>query len=795
MRSGVTAIAVILASFGGSSLTATAQEATEERGSSEPSTSLPESPDASTQDDSADSGAYVLPEVVVEAAPAKRNEKKQAMRAAPVATPAPAGSGESQGTTPLPGVVVEGEKVLRTIYDTTTSVSIVTGQEITDRQLFDLKEVLSQQPNVVTSDDSTGFAIRGLNSEGLTGLQHISGVPLISVTIDGATQNPDAVRRGARGLWDIDQVEVLRGPQSTLQGRNSLGGAVVIKTNDPTYKREIIVEGTAGTSELTTGGFVLNSPIAAGQSAFRISGYSYNHERDIDYAIPANAEMGEDEYWNLRGKLLIEPDTMPALSALFTISHTVDKPGSSIVSALSDDPIAPESDFFERQFVRSAAFTDFRDATSDNYVADIAYEINPDLTLRSVSAFADTETLIKTAAGAAFSRNGDSTTGKDFTQDLRLELANEGNGLSGVAGLFYGYFERASYNDQTIYLPYFFGEGLPIDTAPYRDATLSAETNSLAAYADLRYRLNRWSFIGGGRLLHDEVTTHGAGTALNLDNLFASFFDPTVNPYDSAAEDSEASFNEFLPKLGITYDLTDNQTIGVSYSKGYRTGFEQLTPDNRYVTVDPEYLDDYEFSYRSTWLDNTLDFNSNVFFYDYTDQQVTVLNQYYGVAEILNAGKSQAYGAELEARWRPVEPLQLFAALGLLETEFEEMTTSQGDFAGNQFPDAPPVTFSAGGMYRSEMGWFAGGNLRYTGGYFSTGDLSNSPLREVDSYVVVDARVGWEWERFTLTAFAKNLFDEQYLTQVDRTNAPPLAPAYAFVGEERIVGVTLNGHF
>lgn len=753
-------------------------------------------------------GYTELPGLVVEA-PAKRNVKKAKLRKS-----APQSAGQAAGEasdTALEQQVIEGEKVVRTLRDTQTSVAVVTGQDISERQIRDLDEAIGQAANVVTTQDpNAGFAVRGLNSEGQTGLQHISGVPAIGVVVDGVTQNPDAVRRGARALWDVEQVEVLRGPQSTLQGRNAIGGTVVVKTNDPTYKLGGVIEGTVGTNDLYGAGFVLNAPIVAGQSAFRISGYKTERDRGIDYADPENQDMGIDAYDTLRGKLLIEPDSLPGFSALFTAARTHDAPGSGLVSG---------PNFLERKLNYTSSFTDFREATVENYAADLSYEFAPGLTVRSITAYAETDSEIYTAAGAELIRDGDNVAGTDFTQDLRLEIENRGNGLSGVLGLFYGNFERTAFNDTSLHIPFLggissvqylinlTGRSLPDITLPYQDGTSGSDTTTIAAYADLRYRWDRWVFNAGGRLLRDEVKSTETSVGMNAFNWLYNYFGIPFQGdiYFPTDTNSKATFEEFLPKAGISYDVTDNQTIGVSYNKGYRTGFQQwiaLPPQAgggwRTSTVAPEYLDAYELSYRSNWLSKTLEFNSNFFYYDYTDQQVVVLDSSYRVSEVLNAAASHAYGAEFEARWRPIPPLQLFASLGLMQSKFDDFVRGNKpgeNFTGNEYPEAPGYTFAAGAMYRSAAGWFLGANVRHTDGYYSTGDVDNSPTQFVDSFTVVDARAGWEWENYTLTVFAKNLFDEKYLTAVERTDDPPLYPAYGMAGDERQFGLTLTGRF
>lgn len=726
-----------------------------------------------------------LPSIEVEASTAKRNRKKvQLRRSSPPAASA-AAPAASEPATAAPQTVVEGEKVTRTIKETTTSIGVVTGQDIKERQVQDLQEAIQQTPNAVVSEaarGASGIVIRGLNSEGYTGTQHISAVPTVSVVIDGASQNQDAIRRGARALWDVEQVEVLRGPQSTLQARNSLAGSVIVKTNDPTYDLSALVEGTAGTNGLKAGGFVLNAPIVAGQSAFRLSGYKEEGERGIRYTDPRNNSMDDDRLENLRGKLLIEPDALPGFSALFTASRIEDRPAINAVTG---------PNFLKREFDATSSSVDFREGTSSNYISDVSYQFMPGLTARSVSAFAQTQTEIATPIGAQLIRNGDNYGADDFTQDLRLEIDSRGNGLSGVVGLFYGSFNRQAFTNSDLDLsqtPF----RLPV-IIPFQDSRNRGDTESLAVYNDLRYRLDRFVFIGGGRLLRDDVASRHVGRV--LDTVRSR---PGNIIYNDIDEEGSVAFTEWLPKAGLTFDLTPDQTIGVSYSEGYRAGFTQLTPRGVVNTIDPEFLKAYEISYRSQWLNRTFDLNANVFYYDYANQQLAkVTPGNFNLIEIANAGSSTAYGSELEAKWRPLPGLQVFTAVGWLQTEFKDFITTDndptGDYSGNEFPEAPAYTLSGGVMYRSPTGWFAGANARHVAGYYSSGNLANQPAAFLDAYTVVDARVGWEWEHYTLTVFGKNLLGEEYLTSLDLNRAG--TPLEATIGDERLVGVTLTGRF
>jgi iron complex outermembrane receptor protein len=174
----------------------------------------------------------------------------------------------------------------------------------------------------------------------------------------------------------------------------------------------------------------------------------------------------------------------------------------------------------------------------------------------------------------------------------------------------------------------------------------------------------------------------------------------------------------------------------------------------------------------------------NVFYYDYRDQQIAVDNPVaLGQSFTQNAGTSHLYGAEIEARARPIDSLTLFASVGLLKTKFDEAVTSTGIFTGNEFPEAPAVTAAAGGIWKHESGFFAGADVSYTDGYFSPRDLANDPLRRVSAITLVNARIGYETKHGIVTLFARNLLDRQYLTAIAQGYSE------ATIGDGRMFGV------
>lgn len=696
----------------------------------------------------------------------------------------------AQAAVQLEEITIHGEKANRTAAETTTSVGVVTGQRIEQEQIRDIHEAINSTANAISTravGGNSGITIRGINSEGLSQNQSANSAPVIAVIVDGAVQNTETVRRGVRSVWDVEQVEVLRGPQSTLQGRNATAGAVFVKTRDPTFNWYAAGEQIFGTHDLSSTGLTLSGPLVANELAFRLAGQMYRSNMDILYTDPRNNVLGEDRFENARGKLLWTPSALPGLRALLTFAHTDDRPGRNSVTG---------PNYFDRVYREDSGFIDYRNTKTNNYIADISYSLSPAIQVRSVTSFAQTNTDINSAPGAPFYLRDDERKGGDFTQDLRLEIENSGNGLSGVAGLYYGQFTTRT-NSRILFdgLP-----GLLPGLQTLQRFTSNNETKSLAAYADAKYRIDRFAFIFGGRALQDGVGSTMVGTLYDP----TLFFIPPFTGYAALNDRTSETFNRFLPKLGATYDVTPNQTVGFTYSQGYRQGFADYFPFQGpffgIYRVQPETLDAYEVSYRSRWLDDTLQFNANVFYYDYTNQQVafeppgTLVP---GYAVITNARKSHSYGAEFETRYRFTDKFTAYASVGLLKSHFDDIVIpATGNFSGNQFPEAPGYSVNVGGLYQDPLGWFAGANARFIDGFYSYGDLANTPARHVDNAVVVDARVGWEFKNpnalpltSKLTLFAKNLFDERYLTYISN---PSAGVRTAGVGDSRQFGLQLS---
>lgn len=658
-------------------------------------------------------------------------------------------------------IVIEGGKVDRTYKDTFGSVGVIGGADVEAQGVDDLREGFNLLGNVRWNEANrggSGFSIRGVNSDGLT--QPENNNPVTSVIIDGATQSLEATRRGSRGIWDVEQVEVFRGPQSAIQGRAALAGAVIVSTKDPTYEFEAGVQGTLGQLEQRDAAFYLSGPIVPDQLAFRLSGEHRMRSNDIDYNSEFAQEFEDDEFTNIRGKLLFEPAAIEGLSFLVTASRTLDRPSVNAVNG---------ADFFEREFsVGPTSTIEVYEADNRNFILEASYDFNDRFTLKSVSSLIYSETEISSPSGQFYQRD-ETRSGEDFTQDLRLEIGQSEDRLSGVIGGFFGRFTLPRESLVSIERP-----GLP--TFVIQDLKSDNQTENLAIYADLQFRplgaFSDLSILFGGRLMRETVTN--------------DFDDRSPADNDIKAEET---FQEFLPKLGLAYDLTDNSTVSLVYQRGYRSGFTARDTIGTY-TVDPEFADSVELSYKAQADDGRWNFGATGFFTRFTEQQITqTVNLDVGgvsipFARTVNAGESESYGIEIDGRYNSGIGLSIFGALGLLHTEFVDLVVSGTDFSGNEFPEAPTLTASAGLSYEHSSGFFATANVSYTDGFFSNGSIENDPIVEVDSYVVTNASVGYSDDRVKATLFVDNLFDEEYLTSIDKSGTEASIGAPRRVGAE-----------
>lgn len=344
-------------------------------------------------------------------------------------------SSASGGQTAAVEVVkVTGQKIDRDLQQTVDSVSVLSGDELESLGVLDLRDAFRLVGNINYSPSgrgNNGFAIRGINSEGI-GQAGGNSSPVSSLVIDGAVQSLEGVRKGARGVWDLESVEVLRGPQ-IAQGRNALAGVVNIKTKDPTPELEATARFTFD-SQGEEQALAISGPLIGDQLMFRVAGEVHDKTLDIDYNEPQYEFLADEEFYTVRGKLLFEPHALPEFSAKLTWSRAYDDPAISAVT----EP------YFDRYLEQPTENIEGRINEVDNTILDLTYDFSDNLSLTSVSTLTETETKFETPS-PNYDRN-ETREDTDISQDLRINYysgsGDETGDLKVVAGVFYGRYKN-----------------------------------------------------------------------------------------------------------------------------------------------------------------------------------------------------------------------------------------------------------------------------------------------------------------------------------------------------------------
>lgn len=697
-------------------------------------------------------------------------------------------------------IIVTGEKAGRPLQDTLTSVAVTTPRRIDQENLVSVQEIFQRTANMSDTFYAGGFTIRGIADRGIKGGE---GAALATVFVDGAAMPSALVHAAPTNMWDVTQVEILRGPQSTIMGLNTLAGAVVVETADPAMTwdmrgRAMITD--RGETQLAA---AAGGPLVPGELAFRVAvdkrdadGFIWNptrrtHENPLDSTL-------------FRAKLLWSPSALPRFEARLGYTRYDRRGGYSFSYVDTTTP-----DFFDHRRNFSNDPND-SDARSDIATADLRYDLGKGLSLTAVSAYSDvreTSRYDNDVGAASDGVYGQQSRFKTLSQELRLNY--QGERLSGLIGAFA--YRRtsdiATASDNAVPTPIdtivalLRGNGLDARTAQFLAgqygralpripvhfaAQESDRVQSYAVFGDARLKLtDRLSILAGFRY-DRETSDKGIAQAASFAGTYPDprGFGPVGSPLylavaginlgvngivaqanGSAAAD-DRTFATFLPKAGVEMAWTPNIKTAFTVQRGYRSGGSSSNvARSATFAYNPEFTWNYELALRSAWLDGRLILNANAFYIDWKDQQVTAnfgLNIY--DSNLVNAGRSHLYGFEIETAYRVSAAFDWYASLGYTRTKFDAFTATVGsvtDYTGLEFAHAPRWTLAAGVNFRPIERVSINLNASHRSAVFTEVRIPQAATRAVGR-TLVNARLAYGTQHWTLAVFTSNIFNDHY---------------------------------
>jgi len=687
-------------------------------------------------------------------------------------------------------IYVTAERRSERLTDVSINISALGGQLIEETRTTQIENIATAIPNVDIKEQVPGaipvVTIRGIGLDDFSSTNspsagvYVDEVPLASIALM------------SNEIYDLERIEVLKGPQGTLYGRNSTAGAVNIITARP--DQDFAARVSAGYGNFDTfeaEGFV-NLPLGDTLAA----------------RISARTVQQGDGYWRSR---LLPGETIGERDVLTGRAQLRWRPGADVDVNLKVEGLRSNSEMGQPEFfgtinpltgglcapilagrVDNSQCTDFfgyTDTDGDPFLGDWArdavYDVDAwdatlrveiglgSVELRSITGYRWQDRVFDIDSDATPRRQVDflqSDTIEQFTQEVHLA------GRTGLAEWLVGAFY--SHDHVTIFTP---GNHLDLfATQTVIDADQS--TDSIAGFANVEWHLDdRLSLITGLRLTWERRDYVGGTTDLNPLGLSflcipAGLCTPGVpGPVALTFRDDEISDTNLTGRLALEFHPMPDSLLYASVSRGRKSGgfFAGITTDNRaLIPYRPETLTAYEVGGRAYLGHRTVLVNGSLFYYDYDDVQTFVRDDGgpVPVQRLNNIDHARVYGADLDVTWRPVTGLELFAGVGLLDTRLSAFATSAGNVpAGNELPNAPHFTFTGRARYEfpitSSLTASVLGTAHYSDSVFK--DAANDPLIRAGNWWMFDARaaIGAADERWEVAVWGRNLTDNRHVVQ------------------------------
>jgi len=661
------------------------------------------------------------------------------------------------------------------IQTTPVAVTAIDSQGFKDLFANDIGEVALKVPNFsaaqITGFNAAGFAMRGASQTDIL----VYWEPPVGVLVDDFVV--PHMQTQLLEPYDIEQVEVLRGPQGTLFGKNTTAGVVSVRTKRPDF------DGIATDASVRFGNYgrkelrgAVNIPIIEDRLAFRLAamsqdsdGYYKNGKNSIGSAagdvIGDRSEIGGDDAISARAKLLWKP--IDTLDILFQYEY-LDDDGDSPPTVNETDPNAPQAwnalgfpGVSSGDPLKQAGVSNRDDGLQmseghkiniDGYYLNIDWEIgNFDVT--SVSGYRDQQSkLPSTYAGEVVGSLFDATRDdKRETWQQEVRVASDFDGaFNFVAGMFYQKDETSFNVLQYLGLLDLFGLPSPAScpAATNNDCPLvitnNQDMNSLAGFFDLTYDFaETWQFAGGIRFTSEEKKFFSRpGTDIGLygatpanwpfdPNNTGQFpcrnlldpADPNYNAFD--CQEDQDQWDEETYRLLLSNQFTDNLFAYASFSHGFKSGgysdqagsgLAQPTANIRY---DPEKADSFEIGVKWDGFDDRLRLNSAVFYVEYDDMQRAAIATVGALQEtvVFNAAQVNAWGVETEGTLILFDGLEANFNIGYLDTEYDEFRLDL-----DLDPATPDLNLDGEDVTRAPE-WTAGIDLTYVYDWSNIGSL------------------------------------------------------------------------
>ena len=751
-------------------------------------------------------------------------------------------------------VIVTATKRAESIQEVPVAVSAMTGDEMQSKGIFDTNDLMGHVPNLQINspwgDSQPNFNLRGV---GVGNEFNANVASPIGVYFDEVYEGFRAAQ-GAQ-IFDVERIEVVKGPQGTLYGRNTTGGAINIISRTPQMEESngYITAGYGNYNRRRLQG-AAETTLIDGKVGVRVAGTwvkgdgyieNKNSQYGIDNTLIGDSDFASEDSKAIRIIVRAQPtDNLDVTLKLYTgeakpigaapipefVNSTLPLPASGFGRdpALADD---------EAVSFRGGRF--FND--TDGATLTVKWDINDSLSLISTTATSENKQNLSIDFGGSTFAAAGLPSGIDvadigyanyiadneaFNQDIRLNYSTEKLNL--IVGLYYGDDEVitnnrvtfSGYLDSTVPAGSFnplglFGPSLGPATSFDAFQDFTQERTSKAFYAEASYDFTeKLTVTLGARYTEDESS---------LDDFYALYLNssdaPTAYAYYSTLNPTPASIfpldpAAYLPRLStkednwtgriiFDYQLAEDVMGYISYSKGYRAGaYNGLAiagPQQIYLT-EPEELDAYEVGVKSQMLDNSLQVNASVFLYDYKNQQ---LQESVGAATFLRNLNSSVLGAEVEVLFYATDDLRITSAFGYLDTEYDSSQSLSGiNISGNKQPFAPKLTTNLGAEYKlmdiAEGSLVVSGDIQYKGHQWFdpfNSEQAEGPLNQgQDSYWLSNIRLAYQSDQVTGALYVKNVADKYY--NVYGINTEGFASNNYFIrGEPRTFGAEVTYHF